>query len=87
MNYTLEQAIARIKELEQECESLRSKLEQYENRQPLGRKPHDEKWQTDYSIFVEHYERGEKIAEIVESTPFSRRTIYRYKKYYDSLNE
>lgn len=84
--YTLEEALARINELELECASLRKQLTEYENRLLPGRKPHNEKWQSDYAIFVEHYEKGESIPTIVESTPFSRRTIYRYKKYYDSLH-
>lgn len=86
-NYTLEDALLRIEELEVECASLRAKLDEYENRLAPGRKPHNDKWQADYAVFVEHYENGEPIPVIVESTPFSRRTVYRYKKYYDSLHE
>lgn len=85
--YTLEEALARIHELEQECSSLRNRLIEYENRLLPGRKPHNEKWQSDYAVFVKHYEKGESIPSIVESTPFSRRTVYRYKKYYDSLHD
>lgn len=83
--YTLDEAIKRINELELECEMLRAKLNKYENSAPAGRKPHNEKWKTDYSIFVEHYESGESVSTMIETTPFSRRTLYRYKKYYDSL--
>ena len=85
-NYTLEEALLRIEELENECAALRTQLADYEGRAMAGRKPHNEKWQTDYALFVDHYEKGESIPTIVESTPFSRRTIYRYKKYYDSLH-
>ena len=84
---TLDEAIERIHELEHECAELRKQLEIYENKLQPGRKPHNEKWQADYAIFVEHYENGENIPTIIESTPFSRRTIYRYKKYYDSLRD
>lgn len=85
-NYkTLEEALIRIEELEEECEMLREELSKYEGRALPGRKPHNEKWQADYAIFVDHYENGESIPTIVETTPFSRRTIYRYKKYYDTL--
>ena len=87
LNYTLEDALLRISELEAECASLRAKLAEHEKRLPPGRKPHNDRWQADYALFVEHYENGESIPTIVESTPFSRRTAYRYKKYYDSLNE
>ncbi len=86
-NYTLEQAIKRIEELEAECNLLREQLSKYENNLPAGRKPHNEKWQSDFSVFVEHYEKGENIPTIIETTPFSRRTIYRYKKYYDELHK
>ena len=84
---TLEDALNRINELEYECEKLRSRIKELEGLQPAGRKPHNEKWQSDYAIFVEHYENGESIPTIIDSTPFSRRTIYRYKKYYDELRK
>ena len=84
---TLEDAINRINELETECEYLRSRIKDLEGLQPAGRKPHNEKWQADYAVFVNHYENGESIPTIIESTPFSRRTIYRYKKYYDSIHK
>lgn len=80
---TLEDALRRIEELENECNFLRAQLSEYEKRPLAGRKPHNEKWQADYTIFVEHYEQGESISSIIESTPFSRRTIYRYKQYYE----
>lgn len=83
---TLEEAVKRIHELEEECAILREELHNYENRSIPGRKPHNEKWQADYAVFVEHYENGESIPLIVENTSFSRRTVYRYKKYYDMLS-
>lgn len=86
-NYTLEQALKRIEELETECNSLREQLSKYEKNLPAGRKPHNEKWQSDFSVFVDHYEKGETIPTIIETTPFSRRTIYRYKKYYEELHK
>lgn len=82
---TLEDAIKRIHELEHECAMLRNQINIYENKVQPGRKPHNEKWQADYAVFVELYEKGESIPSIIENTPFSRRTIYRYKKYYDTL--
>ena len=57
---TLEDAINRINELETECEYLRSRIKDLEGLQPAGRKPHNEKWQADYAVFVNHYENGEE---------------------------
>lgn len=86
-NYTLDEAIKRIEELEAECNALRAQVEEYANRLQPGRKPHNEKWQADYAVFAALYEQGTSISDIIDKTPFSRRTIYRYKKYYDSLNQ
>ena len=82
---TLEQALNRIKELETELSEVKEQLEYYKNRPASGRKPHDDKWQANYDLFVELYEGGNNISSIIEKTPFSRRTVYRYKEYYDSV--
>lgn len=80
---TLEEALERIKVLEEECAKLRIRIEQLEEIKPGGRKPHDGKWQANYNHFVELYESGDTIPMIIEKTSFSRRTVYRYKSYYD----
>ena len=81
----LAEALKRIEELEHENELLRSELEGYRNRKPLGRKKHDDTWMASYKDFVVKYEGGMSIMEIVNSSDISRRTAYRYKSYYDSL--
>lgn len=83
--YTLEEANRRIKELEEEVAALKKQLAEYEKRLPVGRKKHDDKWMACYDQFVTLYEQGNKIPVIVERTGFSRRTVYRYKEYYDQL--
>ena len=84
---TLEEALARISELEQYCTDLEAKVAEYESRKPAGRKKHNEKWMESYDSFAELYGAGDKIPVIVEKTGISRRTLYRYKAYYDSLKE
>ena len=85
VDMNLEQALKRIQELEEENAALRDKLTQYENRDKSGRKKHDAKWQASYNEWVNLYEQGLSIMEIVNRTDFSRRTCYRYKSYYDSI--
>lgn len=81
----LQQAMKRITELEQENAELRNKLTEYENRDRGGRRKHDAKWQESYNTWVQLYEQGMTIMEIVNHTDLNRRTCYRYKSYYDSL--
>lgn len=82
-NMTFDEAIKRISELEEEVSMLKAQIVRLEERLPVGRKKHDEKWMSCYDQFVSLYEKGEKIPVIVEKTGFSRRTVYRYKEYYD----
>ena len=81
---TLEEALMRISELESICRAQQIRIEELENRKIAGRKIHDTGWQANYDLFVPLYERGESIPTIVEQTGISRRTIYRYKSYYDN---
>jgi hypothetical protein len=80
---TLKDALARIKELEEENQKLLSELEYYRNRNYGGRKKHNEAWMAAYNDFVVKYEGGMAIMEIVAEGEISRRTAYRYKAYYD----
>jgi hypoxanthine phosphoribosyltransferase len=80
---TLEDALARIKELEEENQKLLSELEYYRNRNYGGRKKHNDAWMAAYNDFVVKYEGGMAIMEIVAEGEISRRTAYRYKAYYD----
>lgn len=83
----LNDALCRISELEDEIKVLKAQIQELEKITPAGRKVHDDKWKACYDVFVKHYEAGESIPVIVESTPFSRRTVYRYKEYYDKVNK
>ena len=83
---TLEDALNRICELESENQTLREELEKYKNITPAGRKKHDEIWMASYQDFAVKYESGMTIMEIVNEGLISRRTAYRYKAYYDELN-
>ena len=84
---TLEDALERIKELEEENAELRAELEDYKQRKNAGRKKHNSKWTESYNDFVIKYESGMTIVEIVSEGRMSRRTAYRYKAYYDELKK
>ena len=84
---TLEEALHCIAELEDENKALRKELEQYRSRKRAGRKKHDQAWTASYNDFVVKYESGMTIMEIVGQGEISRRTAYRYKAYYDELQE
>ena len=87
INMTLEEALNRIQELEKENEDLKKQLEVYKNYNFGGRKKHDAKWQASYAKWVELYETGMSMVEIVEKSDISRRTCYRYKAYYEEVNK
>lgn len=82
---TLEEALEYISELETENKVLREELEYYKSRNRVGRKKHDEAWMASYNAFVTKYEEGMTIMEIVNQGKISRRTAYRYKAYYDEV--
>ena len=84
---TLEEAIKRIEELENENAKLREELEYYKNRKLSGRQKHNAKWMAIYNDFVDGYESGMTMIEIANRNNVSERTIYRYKAYYDKIKE
>ena len=84
---TLEEALKRIEELENENAELREKLEYYKNRKLSGRQKHNAKWMAIYNDFVDCYENGMTMIEIARRNNVSERTIYRYKAYYDKIKE
>jgi hypothetical protein len=84
---TLEDALKRITELEKENTKLKEELEFYKSKKFAGRQKHDEHWMKSYNDFVELYENGLTIMEIVDQGAISRRTAYRYKAYYDGLKQ
>ncbi len=83
----LEDALERIRELEKENAELREKLNDYQNRKLSGRQKHDEKWREAYNDFVVRYESGMSVVEIAERNNVSKRTVYRYKAYYNKMKE
>ena len=85
---TLEEALKRIEELENENAELREELEYYKNRKLSGRQKHNAKWMAIiYNDFVAGYESGITMVEIARRNNVSERTIYRYKAYYDELKD
>lgn len=84
---TLEEAIKRIEELENENAKLREELEYYKNRKLSGRQKHNAKWMAIYNDFVDCYENGMTMIEIARRNNVSERTIYRYKAYYDKITQ
>ena len=84
---TLEEALKRIEELENENAELREELEYYKNRKLSGRQKHNAKWMAIYNDFGDCYENGMTMREIARSNNVSERTIYRYKAYYDKMRK
>ena len=84
---TLEEALRRIKELEQEITVLKAENEKLRNRNFGGRKKHDEAWMSAYNDFILKYESGMTLMEIVAEGNVSRRTAYRYLAYYRELQK
>ena len=84
---TLEEALKRIEDLENENAELREELEYYKNRKLSGRQKHNAKWMAIYNDFVDCYENGMTMIEIARRNNVSERTIYRYKAYYDKIKE
>ena len=84
---TLEEALKRIEELENENAELREELEYYKNRKLSGRQKHNAKQMAIYNDFVAGYESGMTMVEIAKRNNVSERTIYRYKAYYDKIKE
>ena len=84
---TLEEALKRIEELENENAELREELKYYKNRKLSGRQKHNAKWMAIYNDFVVCYENGMTMIEIARRNNVSERTIYRYKAYYDKMRK
>lgn len=84
---TLDDALKRISQLEEENSKLREELEYYKNRKLSGRQKHNAKWMAIYNDFVAGYESGMTMVEIAKRNGVSERTIYRYKAYYDKIKE
>ena len=63
---TLEEALKRIEELENENAKLREELEYYKNRKLSGRQKHNAKWMAIYNDFVAGYESGMTMLNDIE---------------------
>ena len=85
-NMSLESALKRIEELERENSELREELEYFKKRKASGRQKHNDKWMEIYNDFKICYENGMTVEAIAERNNLSKRSIYRYKAYYDKLN-
>ena len=83
---TLDEALKRIKDLENENAALKAENEELRSRNFGGRKKHDEAWMAAYNDFIMKYEGGKTLMEIVAEGKVSRRTAYRYLAYYKELN-
>ena len=81
----LEEALKEIERLNQIIVEKDKEIEVLRKKKNAGRKPNNAQWQASYNAFVELYEQGIPMVEIVERSECSRRTCYRYKSYYDNL--
>lgn len=84
---TIIEAEKRIKELEEEVQSLKEELAKYEGKKFAGREKHDSKWQEKFDFWVELHEGGSTLIEVMSKMEISRRTYYRYLEYYKSINQ
>ncbi len=87
VDMTLEEALKEIDRLNLIIEDQEKEIEKLRLKKNAGRKPNNEKWQKSYNAFVDLYEQGLTMAEIVEQSTCSRRTCYRYKTYYDNMKK
>ena len=83
----IEEAIRRIEELEIEVSELKAENEKLRRRNFGGRKRHDKVWLAAYNEFVNKYRSGKTIKEMVSEGEFSRRTAYRYLRYYTEMKD
>ena len=84
---TIEDAVKRIEELEKENADLKEELAYYKKRKASGRQKHNAKWMAIYNDFVVCHENGMAFIEIAKRNGISKRSVYRYKEYYDEINK
>ena len=82
---TIEQALKRIADLEEENRELRAELRYFKDRKASGRQKHNAKWMEVYNDFVMCHESGMPLIEIAKRNNISERSMYRYKAYYEEL--
>ena len=84
---TLEEALLEIERLNKVIEFKNEEIEALKKKKNAGRKKNNEQWQKSYNAFVELYEQGLPMVEIISMSDCSRRTCYRYKEYYDKMKK
>ena len=83
----LEEALTEIERLNQIIKDKDEELEVLRSKKNAGRKKNNAQWQESYNAFVELYEQGLSMVEIIDQSECSRRTCYRYKSYYDNMKK
>lgn len=83
----LEEALREIERLKQIIDEKDKEIETLQKKKNAGRKKNNAQWQESYNAFVELYEQGLSMVEIIDKSECSRRTCYRYKSYYDNLKK
>ena len=84
---SFEEALNRIVFLEKENAELKEELEYFKKRKASGRQKHNAKWMSIYNDFVVCHEQGMKMVEIAKRNGISKRSVYRYKAYYEEMNK
>lgn len=83
----LEEALKEIERLKRVIKEKDNEIEKLRAKKNAGRKKNNAQWQESYNAFVELYEKGMTMIEIIDKSECSRRTLYRYKAYYEALRE
>lgn len=83
----LEEALKEIERLNKVIIEKDREIEELRKKKNAGRKKNNKQWQETYNAFVELYEQGVPMVEIVDKSKCSRRTCYRYKAYYEALTK
>ena len=83
----LEAALKEIERLNRIIAEKDREIERLREQKKAGRKKNNAQWQESYNRFVELYENGMSMVEIIDSSECSRRTLYRYKAYYEALKK
>lgn len=83
----LEEALKEIERLNRVIIEKDREIKRLRSQKNAGRKKNNAQWQESYNAFVELYENGMSMVEIVDKSECSRRTLYRYKAYYEALRK
>ena len=83
----LEEALKEIERLNRVIIEKDREIKRLRSQKNAGRKKNNAQWQESYNAFVELYENGMSRVEIVDKSECSRRTLYRYKAYYEALRK